>query len=331
MAAANGTVKRRRGRPSGRTARFRKVALRDTTFEIWRELKTELGFYTDDNLACALMHSYREQALRGFTLKGNKQRDGFPTETSSHVRILPRAEEEQRTRQHETGTNSNMASVIQARGFTLKANKQQDGLPTEMSTRYRLLLPREDGKQQTRQTQTCPTRNIAPAKQARGFTSTANKQRDGLPTETSTRFRLLLPKEDGKQRARQTQTCPARNIALAKQERGLTLKVYHAQDGLPTETSTPICILPREEGEHRARQTETGSNRNTASVIQARGFTLNDNGQRDGFPTETSSHVRLLPRAEEEQQTRQPEIGSNSNMALVIQATLQNMKKEDDL
>ena len=64
MAAAIGTMKRRRGRPSGRTARFRKVALRDTTFEIWRELKTELGFYTDDNLACALMHSYREQALR---------------------------------------------------------------------------------------------------------------------------------------------------------------------------------------------------------------------------------------------------------------------------
>ena len=53
--------------------------------------------------------------FRGFMLKGNKQPDGLPKETSSHVRILLRAEEEQRTRQSERGSNSNMPPVIQAR------------------------------------------------------------------------------------------------------------------------------------------------------------------------------------------------------------------------
>ena len=53
--------------------------------------------------------------FRGFMLKGNKQRDGLPKETSSHVRILPRTEEEHRARQTETGSNRIIASVIQAR------------------------------------------------------------------------------------------------------------------------------------------------------------------------------------------------------------------------
>ena len=52
--------------------------------------------------------------FRGFTLNVNGQRDDLPTETSSPFCILPRVEVEQRTRQSETGSNSNMASVMQA-------------------------------------------------------------------------------------------------------------------------------------------------------------------------------------------------------------------------
>ena len=39
-------------RPVGST-RFQKVALREKTFDSWRELRNELGFHTDDRLPCA--------------------------------------------------------------------------------------------------------------------------------------------------------------------------------------------------------------------------------------------------------------------------------------
>ena len=50
--ASTGISRLGRGRPVGST-RFQKVALREKTFDSWRELRNELGFQTDDRLPCA--------------------------------------------------------------------------------------------------------------------------------------------------------------------------------------------------------------------------------------------------------------------------------------
>ena len=50
--ASTGISRLGRRRPVGST-RFQKVALREKTFDSWRELRNELGFQTDDRLPCA--------------------------------------------------------------------------------------------------------------------------------------------------------------------------------------------------------------------------------------------------------------------------------------
>ena len=41
-----------------------KVALREKTFDSWRELRNELEFQTDDSLASDLISSYQDRVLR---------------------------------------------------------------------------------------------------------------------------------------------------------------------------------------------------------------------------------------------------------------------------
>ena len=57
---------RKRGRPklakSEPRVKFKKLSVRNDTFELWRDLKEEIGFETDDDLAKSLMASYKTKA-----------------------------------------------------------------------------------------------------------------------------------------------------------------------------------------------------------------------------------------------------------------------------
>ena len=63
----SGKEKNPRGRkkkdPASKTS-YCKVPLQTSTFELWRNLRTELGFTTDNDLALALMESHRRNLER---------------------------------------------------------------------------------------------------------------------------------------------------------------------------------------------------------------------------------------------------------------------------
>ena len=51
------TGRRSRGRPRG-SQPLRNIVVREKTFDQWRGLRSELGFYTDNDLAAALLSTY---------------------------------------------------------------------------------------------------------------------------------------------------------------------------------------------------------------------------------------------------------------------------------
>ena len=59
------------GKPFGRRrlgssekTKYRKICLKEPTFELWSSLREETGFETDNDLALVLINSYKRQAER---------------------------------------------------------------------------------------------------------------------------------------------------------------------------------------------------------------------------------------------------------------------------
>ena len=59
------------GKPFGRRrlgssekTKYMKICLKEPTFELWRSLREEIGFETDNDLALVLISSYKRQAER---------------------------------------------------------------------------------------------------------------------------------------------------------------------------------------------------------------------------------------------------------------------------